>query len=101
MVRQTCYQLPFPQPLPDKAIHHDPRLIKGMDAGAGSTDPSIVDRINTGVDGTADNTKHRQLSPTPNPRRPCCGRRVQPRWCAANFARYVDTEGGRQILNRG
>ena len=64
-----------------------------MDAGVGFADPSIVDRISTGVDVTADNTTYRQLSPpTPNARRPRCGRRVPPRWCAANFARYVDAE---------
>jgi hypothetical protein len=38
-----------------------------MDAGVGFADPSIVDRITTGVDVTADNTTHRSMSPpTPN-----------------------------------
>jgi hypothetical protein len=34
-----------------------------MDAGVGSADSSIVDRITTGVDVTADNTTHRLMSP--------------------------------------
>jgi hypothetical protein len=38
-------------------------LAHGFDAGIGLADPSIVDRINTGVDITADNTAPREMSP--------------------------------------
>jgi hypothetical protein len=38
-------------------------LAHGFDAGIGLADPSIVDRITTGVDITADNTAPREMSP--------------------------------------
>jgi hypothetical protein len=38
-------------------------LVHGFDAGIGFADPSIVERITTGVDIIADNTAPREMSP--------------------------------------
>jgi hypothetical protein len=39
------------------------RWFRGFDAGIGFADASIVERITTGVDITADNTAPREMSP--------------------------------------
>jgi hypothetical protein len=61
--------LPFPQALPDTAIHHNHRFIEGYgsrDFGAGgvSADTSIVGRVSAGVDGATANTARRLMFPT-------------------------------------
>src|SRR3954452_15961894 len=54
-----------------------------MDAGAPSADSSIVDRVATGVDVTADNTTHRQVSRANSQRRSLA---VKKRFTAARGA---------------